>query len=65
MTGVTRLRNNENSRRALPAPSSFGQGIVSGDRARKIQEWFEAILIRAAKSGIRLEALSSDELREL
>jgi len=45
--------------------SSAREGIVSGDRARSIQEWFEAILLRAAERGIRLEALSSAELSKL
>jgi hypothetical protein len=45
--------------------SSASEGIVSGDRARSIQEWFEAILLRAAERGIRLEALSSAELSKL
>jgi hypothetical protein len=46
-------------------PSPVSQGIVSGERARKMQEWFEAILRRAAQRGIRLEALSSEEVKKL
>jgi hypothetical protein len=50
---------------SLPGTSSGNKGILSGERARSIQEWFEAILLRAAERGIRLEALSSAELSEL